>query len=126
MMRTVWLGLICLISLGAMASLRIASSTPGSADNLAVAVTTPANLQQDPLGKADKLQVSSTEEAAGTEDVPEIKLVTSIAIVPPKAALQPQQKTTEIISRHWHEGYAKMTRRPARHRRYASRTKQRS
>jgi len=126
MMRTVWLGLICLIGLGAMASLRIATSTPVSADVSPASATTAANLPQEPLGKADKLLVSYTEEAPASEDVPDKKLVTSIAIVPPKAAVQPPEKTTEIVSRHWHEGFARMTGRPARHRREASRTRQRS
>lgn len=123
MMRTVWLGLVCLIGLGAMASLRIATSTPANSDVSPAAATSGASLPQAPLGKADKLLVSYTEEAS--EDVPEKKLVTSIAIVPPKAAAQLSEKTAEIVSRHWHEGFAGMTGRPARHRQEASRTRQR-
>jgi hypothetical protein len=101
MMRTVWLGLICLVILGAMASLRLTMWAPGRADTLPAQTTTATSLKQDTLGKADKLLVSYTEE------VPEKKMVTSIAIVPPKAASKPQEKITKIISRHWHEAYAK-------------------
>lgn len=116
MMRTVWLALFCLISVGAMAAL-----TPSvSGDASPARVTTAANLKQDTLAKTDKLQVSFIEEA------PEKKLVTLIAIVPSKMVSKPAEKITKIISRHWHEGSAKRIALSARHLRNVSRTKHRS
>jgi hypothetical protein len=76
-----------------------------------------ADVSHDASVKADKLEVNYIEEA------PDKKLVRSITIVlPPVAAPKPREKITKIISRHWHEGYAKMT--PPKHdRRKTSKTK---
>jgi hypothetical protein len=120
MIRTVWLALFCLISLGAMAALRIAMTPSVSADASPARMTWAANLKQDTLAKTDKLQVSYIEEA------PEKKLVTTIAVVPPKMTSKPAEEITKIISRHWHEGHAKQIGPSPRHRRDVSRAKHRS
>src|ERR1039458_1615340 len=97
MVRTVWFGLVCLIGLGAMASLRVAITPTVSAGNSLGQPTIGTAFEQNPLGKADKLKVSYIEEA------PEKKLVTSIAVVPPKSAVKPKEKVIKIISRHWRD-----------------------
>jgi hypothetical protein len=69
-------------------------------------------LSWNALAKADKLDV---------EEIPDKKVIRSIAIVAPEPA--PRQET-KIISRHWHEGYAK-AKETRHHHRYASRKKHR-
>jgi hypothetical protein len=121
MVRTVWLALSFLIGVCALAALKISIATPAKQEAAFADTANEADLLHDALTKADKLLVSDAEEA------PEEKLVTSIPIVTPKITSQPPaEKITKIISRHWHEGYAKMTKRSARNRRHASRTKRRS
>jgi hypothetical protein len=118
-MRTVWIALFCLISVGAMASLRFAMTPTISADTSPDREKT-TSFRQDALVKADKL------EAAYVEEVPQKKLVKSIAIVPPAATTtKPVEKVVKIISRHWHAGHDKMTVRPG-NRRDVSRARYRS
>ena len=89
----IWLALIFLVGICALAALKISIATPPKqqaafADDV---IETPVNA----LAKADKLDV---------EEIPDKKIIRSIAIVPPEAA--PKQ-ATKIISRHWQDGYAK-------------------
>jgi hypothetical protein len=121
-MRTVWLALFCLIGLTTTVVLKIGMSPYASADvsrvpfskaeisqesaltddTVAVSsdnVTADPKLQNGPLTKADKLEVSYTNETAA-----KIKSVKSIAIVLP--ATEPKQlskKIERIASRHWHD-----------------------
>jgi hypothetical protein len=121
-MRTVWLALFCLIGLATTVVLKIGMSPYASADvsrvpfskaeisqesaltddTVAVSsdnVTADPKLQNGPLTKADKLEVSYTNETAA-----KIKSVKSIAIVLP--ATEPKQlskKIERIASRHWHD-----------------------
>jgi hypothetical protein len=125
MIRSVWLAFIFLAFLGVLAVFKVGVATPSKqqvalADQvepaLAQAVAVPdAFIQeasaQEVLAKADKL-----------DDVTDRKPVQAIAIVPPQAVPQPQQKTTRIISRHWSDSYAKVKKRK-HHRHHATRTK---
>jgi hypothetical protein len=100
----IWLALIFLVGICALAALKISIATPPKqqaafADDV---IETPVNA----LAKADKLDV---------EEIPDKKIIRSIAIVLPEAA--PKQ-ATKIISRHWQDGYAKAK---VRKRRYVSR-----
>ena len=125
-MRTVWLALFCLIGLATTVVVKIGMSHYASADvsrgvpsaiaevsretsppdTVALSsenVTVGTNLQNDPLTKADKLEVSYTNEAA-----PEVKSVKSVAIVSPTT--EPKQlskKMERIVSRHWHDAFDK-------------------
>ena len=65
-------------------------------------VTVGTNLQNDPLTKADKLEVSYTNEAA-----PEVKSVKSVAIVSPTTEPKLSKKMERIVSRHWHDAFDK-------------------
>jgi hypothetical protein len=117
MMRTVWLALILLIGICAMATLKVSIATSAKQEAAFADTAIEADVSHDASVKADKLEVNYIEEA------PDKKLVRSITIVPPPvAAPKPREKITKIISRHWHEGYAKMT--PPKHdRRKTSKTK---
>jgi hypothetical protein len=119
MVRTVWLALVFLIGICGLAALKVSVATRAKQDAAFAETTIGANTNQDPLTKADKLEVSYFDEA------PDKKVVRLIAL-PQAAQLNPPEKITKIISRHWHEGYAKITKRSARNRRVASRAKHRS
>jgi hypothetical protein len=101
MIRTVWLALFCLIGLGAAASLRIAMSMSDSGDISPARTVAAASPAQNTLAKADKLEVTYIDEAPGK------KLVKSIDIRPPETASKPPEKVIKIVSRHWHNAYAK-------------------
>src|ERR1035437_2839515 len=121
MVRTVWLALVFLIGICGLAALKVSVATRAKQETAFAETTIGANTNQDPLTKADKLEVSYFDE------VPDKKVVRLIPIALPQAArLTPPEKSTKIISRHWHEGYAKITKRSARNRRVASRTKHRN
>jgi Flp pilus assembly protein CpaB len=120
-MRTVWLALFCLIGLATTVVVKIGLSPYASADvsrgvpsaiaevsretsppdTVALSsenVTVGTNLRNDPLTKADKLEVSYTNEAA-----PEVKSVKSVAIVFPTTEPKLSKKMERIVSRHWHD-----------------------
>jgi Flp pilus assembly protein CpaB len=125
-MRTVWLALLCLIVLTTAVVVKIGMAPYASADvsrgvpsakaevspetsppdTVALSsenVTAGTDLQSDTLTKADKLEVSSTNDSA-----PEVKSVKSVAIVLPTA--EPKQlskKMERIVSRHWHDPFDK-------------------
>jgi hypothetical protein len=130
MIRTVWLTLCCLIGLGALAAIKFGSmvlasaevpvyekrspasakaepsetATPVDVDALPYENDDRANLQNDTLGKADKLEPAYKEESTLK------KVVKSVGIVPTKNAADPlEKKTTRIASRHWHDPYDKQT-----------------
>lgn len=132
MLRTVWLGLGCLICISGLFALKISFGMP------AKLVTQPndpnivASIDFDPAPKADRL------DASYVEDAPDKILVKPIAIVPLKADApssetatateeeSPTKNGTKIIGRYWHEGYAKLSRRSAHKLRFVSRRKRRS
>jgi hypothetical protein len=121
-MRTVWLALFCLIALATTVLVKIISPYATAdvsrdvpfaklevprdtslTDTVALSsesVTTGTKLQNDPSTKADKIEVSYTNEAA-----PETKSVKSVSIVLP--ATEPKRlstkKTERIVIRHWHD-----------------------
>jgi hypothetical protein len=63
-------------------------------------VTAETKIQNDPSTKADKLEVSNTNEPG-----PEVKSVKSVSIVSPST--EPKQKVERIVSRHWHDPFDK-------------------
>jgi hypothetical protein len=120
-MRTVWLALICLIGLATTVLVKIispyvsadvspvvpftmaeVSQEVSSTDTVAlssVKATAGTMIQNDPPIKADKLEVSYTNEAS-----PEVKSVKSVSIVLPKTEpTQVSRKRKRIVSRHWHD-----------------------
>ena len=124
-MRTVWLALFCLIGLATTVLVKIISpyasadvsrGVPSAkaeasreiflTDTVALSsenVTPETKIQNDPSTKADKFEVSNTNEPG-----PEVKSVKSVSIVSPK--MEPPQlsnKMERIVSRHWHDPYDK-------------------
>jgi hypothetical protein len=106
MARPLWLALIFLIGICALAALKVSIARPAKQQ---AALADGVIEVSDALAKADKLDV---------EEVPDKKIIRSIAIAQPEAA--PEQ-TTKIISRHWQDGYAKAKVRKRLHHRHVSR-----
>src|SRR5216684_2070928 len=107
MARPVWLALIFLIGICALAALKVGIASP--AKQQAALAGEVDEVFGNGLAKADKLDV---------EEIPDKKVIRSIAIVQPEAA--PKQ-ITKIISRHWQDGYAKAKARKRPHHRHVSR-----
>ena len=99
--RPVWLALIFLIGICALAALKVSIARP--AKQQAALADEVIEVSVNALAKADKLDV---------EEIPDKKIIRSIAIVQPEAA---RKQTTKIISRHWHDGYAARKRSHHRH-----------
>jgi hypothetical protein len=106
MARPLWLALIFLIGICALAALKVSIATPAKQQ---AALADEVIKVSDALAKADKLDV---------EEVPDKKIIRSTAIAQPEAA--PEQ-TTKIVSRHWQDGYAKAKVRKRLHHRHVSR-----
>jgi hypothetical protein len=125
MIRSVWLAFIFLAFLGALAVFKVGVATP-SKQQVALADQVEPAVAQDVAAPDAFIQQASAQEvlakADKLDDVTDRKPVQAIAIVPPKAVPQPQQKTTRIISRHWSDSYAKVKKRK-HHRHHATRTK---
>jgi hypothetical protein len=125
-MRAVWVALLCLIGLATTVVVKIGMTPYASADvsqgvdsakaelsqettltdSVAISsenATAGMNAQSDTLTKADKLQVTYTNEAT-----PEVESVKSVAIglstTEPK---QPSEKMEAIVIRHWHDPFDK-------------------
>jgi hypothetical protein len=125
-MRTVWLALFCLIGLATTVLVKIISPYASAdvsrgvpsvkaeasreiflTDTVALSsenVTPETKIQNDPSTKADKFELSNTNEPG-----PEVKSVKSVSIVSPK--MEPPQlsnkKMERLVSRHWHDPYDK-------------------
>ena len=120
-MRPLWLALVFLIGICGLAALKVSIATPAKQDAAFSDDKSDADISQEASVKADRLDVNYIEEA------PDKKPVQTVAIVlKPAVSPNPREKITKIISRHWHEGYAKMTKHSKRNRRLASRTRHRS
>jgi uncharacterized iron-regulated membrane protein len=122
MIRSVWLAFIFLAFIGALAVFKAGVAT---APTQQVALAAPA-VAQDAVPPDAAIQEASAQEvlakADKLDDVTDRKPVQAIAIVPPQAAPQLQEKTTKIISRNWRDSYAKVKKRK-HHRHHATRTK---
>ena len=67
MVRTVWLALVFLIGICGLAALKVSVATRAKQDAAFAETTIGANTNQDPLTKADKLEVSYFDEATDKE-----------------------------------------------------------
>jgi hypothetical protein len=97
-----------LIGIGALAALKV--SIAGPEKQQAAFGDVMVEVSGNALAKTDKLDI---------EEIFDKKIIRSIAIVSAEAAQE-----TKIISRQWHDGYAKAKPRK-HHRRHASRRKYR-
>jgi hypothetical protein len=119
MKRTIWLAFGFLIVVGVLTALKVGVATPSKQHASFSDNVIGADVSQDVLTKADRLDVSYIK------DVPDKKAVQTTKVIPPKTATDeternPKEKITKIISRHWHEKYAKMTKPSALHRHQAT------
>jgi hypothetical protein len=112
MLRTVWLGVSCLICISALFAFKISLGAPvkQQAAFPEAAATVGTNPDREPLAKADRLD-------AGYSDLPKKIAVDTIKVepAPPQPKQKPVEKVTRIISRHWHEGDATTISRSAHH-----------
>jgi hypothetical protein len=119
--RTVWLALICLISLGVLFTLRSnigARPMDGEADTFRAPSLNPAVADRPPLAKSDKLPSPYFDrpaaKAAGT--IPTATAVVVEEATSPIAkqvtdlAPQARSETNEVTTWHWHAG-SKITKR---------------
>jgi uncharacterized protein YpmB len=98
MARPIWLALIFLVVVCALAALKFSIATPPKQQ--AAFAEDVIETHADALAKADKLEV---------EEIPDKKTIRSIAISIP-------EKATKIVSRDWQDGFAKAKMREHHHR----------
>ena len=96
MIRTVWLAIICLVLVSALAAGK-ALRTPADSTvaELSADQTVGIGLAQDALGKADRLEINYVRR-----QIPSQPVLQSIepAVTPPRTPME-----TKIISRHWRD-----------------------
>jgi hypothetical protein len=100
MVRTIWLAAACLAVLGAMAVGNVlkAPATPTIHETPADGATVDAGKTQEPLAKADRLQIANVHREASTEAASRpIEPVASDAL----NSIWPEE--TIIVNRHWHD-----------------------
>jgi hypothetical protein len=100
MVRTIWLAAICLAVLGAMAVSNVltAPATPAIHGTLADRATVDAGKTQEPLAKADRLQITNVRQEASTEMAS--RPIEPVASGVPNS-ISPEE--TIIVNRHWHD-----------------------
>ena len=107
------LALSFLIVICTLAALKAGVTIPAKQQVAVSADAMDENASQVALPKAERL------DANYIEDVPDKKFVRTTKIIPSEvtktATPEPPQNITKIISRHWHERYAKMIRPSVRH-----------
>jgi ribosomal protein S14 len=100
MIRTVWLAAACLAVLGAMVAGKVAEAPAAQTTNeepLAV-TTVDADLVQEPLTKADRLEVTYLRQ-----EKPSSSTVEPIDPIMPEVRETTSPAETQIVSRHWHD-----------------------
>jgi hypothetical protein len=120
MVRTVWLGLVFLIAIGGLIAYNFATRAKHQAAFADPTAAIADNLDA-PSAKADRLDVNYLEELPDKTSVHTIPI-----ILLERAAKDGPEKVSKIISRHWHQGYARITKRSIRRLREASRSRHRS
>jgi hypothetical protein len=110
MKRTVWIAFGFLIIVCTLVTLKARIVPPAKQQAAFSDDVLDAYASQEASPKADRPDVNNVE------NVPDKKTVQTTTIVLSKratddAATNPPAKISKIISRHWHEGYAKMTKR---------------
>jgi hypothetical protein len=100
MVRTIWLAAACLAVLGAMAVGNVlkAPATPTIHETPAGGATVDAGKTQEPLAKADRLQITNAHQEGPAEAAP--RLIEPVASDVPNS-ISPEE--TIIVNRHWHD-----------------------
>jgi hypothetical protein len=100
MTRTIWLAVACLAVLGAVAVGKVlkAPAAPTTHETPADGAMVDAGLTQEPLAKADRLQITKVHQEASTEAASQpIKPVASDI----QNSISPDESI--IVGRHWHD-----------------------
>jgi len=140
MVRTVWIGLICLIAICGLTAYKvgfaarandqaaIAAPVAVIADTQGVAASNDTPETRDGLGvKTDRLDVDYLQDVPGKMLVHTIPIVISNPATPAVSAtkVEPEKisapERTHTVSRHWRSSYARYTRRHYRHSREVAR-----
>jgi hypothetical protein len=102
MVRTIWLAAVCLAVLGAIAVGQVLKTpaTPTIHETPAGKATVDASLTQEPLTKADRLQITHVHQEAPAEagSQPIAQVASDIP-----SSISPEE--TIIVNRHWHDPY---------------------
>jgi hypothetical protein len=100
MIRTIWLAAACLAVLGGMAVGQVlkAPATPTIRETPVGGATVDAGLTQEPLAKADRLQITNVHQEASTESAEQ-----PIEPVASKIPNSISPEETVIVNRHWHD-----------------------
>jgi hypothetical protein len=99
MIRTVWLVAVCLVVFGAVVVGKVAKTPVPKNDETAVdGATVGADLIQEPLTKADRLEITYVREEGSTQSA-----LQPIEPIVPEAQKAISPPETHIVSRHWHD-----------------------
>jgi hypothetical protein len=100
MIRTIWLAAACLAVLGAVAVGKAykTPATPTTHETPAGTATVDADPTQEPLTKADRLQITSIRQEAPTGAASQ-----PIETIVPDVQKSVPSEETIIVSRHWHD-----------------------
>jgi hypothetical protein len=100
MIRTVWLAVLCLALVSALAAGKAlrTSAGPTVVELAAAEITVGIDRAQDTLSKADRLEVNYVRE-----ETPAQAVLQSIEPTAPVVALPTPPTETKIISRHWRD-----------------------
>jgi hypothetical protein len=101
MIRTVWLALFFLVSLGAMFITKGAAPRPAATESAMADQSVQDSVVDDRLTKADRLDVSFVRETIDDQPSPSVEDV--FAPVSPGSP----ESTVELMSRPWHHSNAK-------------------
>lgn len=109
MIRTVWVGVLCLSGLGAMVAISAETSTPPPTVETSLEQTTVGEsfsqhtFSQDTLTTADRLEIAYVRDAVAVE--PAMPIGRAPDVTPPQPVSP--TATPKIASRHWHDPNAK-------------------
>jgi hypothetical protein len=100
MVRTTWLAAGCLAALGAVAVGKVVKTTATPTTNMRPVdgAIVGAGPTQEPLVKADRLQITYVRQEAPTESASQL-----IEPVVPDVPNSVSPEETNIVSRHWHD-----------------------
>ena len=102
MIRTVWLAVLCLALVSALATGKaLRAPGPAVAELPAEKIAVGIDRAQDTLGKADRLEINYVRDEPPPQPVPQPIKPAAPAVTPPTPPME-----TRIISRHWRDPHA--------------------
>jgi hypothetical protein len=102
MIRTVWLAVLCLALVSALAAGKaLRAPGPAVAERPADQITDGVDRAQDTLSKADRLEVNYVRDETPPPPVPQPITPAAVVVTPPTPPME-----TRIISRHWRDPHA--------------------